>query len=214
MWKRRRRSVSRKVGLFADFSIGHPLCFTKSARENRRHSADKPIGRGGCRSQSPPLGACLRKSVSDPVSGQSDLLAGRRPSLRQRGVVARAAGQSSGDWPAPMESLVRAARSALAQAEGSVAQERGAVADPKAMIEDTQSDPAELIEIVFPQVTRELASAGDPRHSVVSREQDRPDCRYWAGFFAVSWCSSLSSVTAASTSISPDPSAHRALTAS
>jgi hypothetical protein len=70
MWKRRRRSVSRKVGWFADFSIGDLLCFTKSARENRRRSADEPIRRGGVGPKVLRLGACLRKSVTDPISGQ------------------------------------------------------------------------------------------------------------------------------------------------
>ena len=55
---------------FADFSIGHLLRFTKSARENRRRSADKPIGRGGVGPKVVRLGACLRKSVTDPISGQ------------------------------------------------------------------------------------------------------------------------------------------------
>src|SRR5277367_4267661 len=102
MWKRRRRSVSRKVGSFADFSIGNLLCFTKSARENRRRSADKPIGRGGVGPKVLRLGACPRKSVTEPISGQEG------KSVARFGVIDRSVGRTLAPRWYPAESALSA----------------------------------------------------------------------------------------------------------
>ena len=69
--------------------------------------------------------------------------------------------------------LVRPARARAAEAEGAPRKKGDRLPNPKAMIEDTATYPAELLDDRLPEADAGVAGAGDPRRALVSREQDR-----------------------------------------